>query len=300
MIITVGDSVCWGQGLKEEHKFDALFAAVKGMELTRLAHSGAVIGSSTDSSTEAEDGEIPVPYPSVWQQILSQKDWSQVETLLLNGGLTDVGLFRILSPWTSTMQLTQLVDQFCNKHMQRLLEASAGKLTAPDARVAVVGYYPILSPQSEATETQFQSLLELHGIATTLLIAGSEFSFSDFIPRIVENCLTFWNRSNDALQSAVHVVNATLGRDVCEFVKLPFTEENAMWAPHSLLWELTPLLLPEDEVSEQRAKACEMLYRYVVDIPQLIECVRASAGHPTVEGAARIAETLSGALWAPR
>lgn len=28
MILTFGDSICWGQGLKEEHKFDFLLAVV--------------------------------------------------------------------------------------------------------------------------------------------------------------------------------------------------------------------------------------------------------------------------------
>jgi len=69
-----------------------------------------------------------------------------------------------------------------------------------------------------------------------------------------------------------------------------------MWALQSLLWELTPLLLPENEVSNSLGNACEAFYGDLVHLPQWIQCARASAGHPTVEGAARIAAALSAAL----
>src|SRR5579859_203276 len=149
VILTVGDSVSWGQGLKEEHKFDLLFAHAKGLALTRVAHSGAVIGTSNDSATEIEQGEIPVSWPSVWQQVLAVKDWSQVEIVLLNGGLNDVSLTRILNPAVQAKQVADLVNQFCNIGMQALLSATAGKITLPNARIAVVGYYPIFSNSRE-------------------------------------------------------------------------------------------------------------------------------------------------------
>lgn len=296
MILTVGDSVCWGQGLKEEHKFDFLIAQAKSLMLTRVAHSGAVIGTSNDSATEIEQGEIPVSWPSVWQQVLAEKDWSQVEIALLNGGINDVSLTRILNPAVQAKQVADLVNQFCNIGMQDLLLATAGKLTLPNARIAVVGYYPIFSNQSGATEIQFKSLLELHGITSSSVFAEEALSLDSLIPNVVENCLTFWTRSNDALQTAVDSVNGKLGRNVCRFVKLPFTEANALWAPQALLWELTPLLLPEDEVSGPRGKVCEVLYGDVVHVPRWIQCVRASVGHPNVQGAAKIAEALLASL----
>ena len=296
MILTVGDSVCWGQGLKEEHKFDFLVATAKSIQFQRTAHSGAIIGTSKDTSTVIEPGEIPLGLPSVWQQVLTPRDWSQVELVLLNGGINDVSLSRILSPATSASQLASWIDQFCDKEMQELLEATAGKLTVPGARIAVIGYYPILSFQSGQTPIQFQSLLEIHGVATHSVLASSQFSLLDLVPQVIDNCLAFWQKSNVALQAAVDAANATLGRTTCVFVKLPFAEQNALWAPHSLLWELTPLLLPEDEVSDPREKVCQILYGDVVHIPQWVQCVRASLGHPRVEGAARIASAVLAAL----
>jgi lysophospholipase L1-like esterase len=54
--------------------------------------------------------------------------------------------------------------------------------------------------------------------------------------------------------------------------------------------------LPEDEVSDPRAVACQALYGDLVHVPQWIQCVRASTGHPNVEGAALIANTLEAVL----
>ena len=293
MILTVGDSVCWGQGLIEEHKFDSLFAKAKGMAFSRVAHSGAVIGSQTDSSKKVENGEVPVASPSNWQQVLGQRDWTQVDLVLLNGGINDVGLTRILSPWTNPDQLNQWIDQFCRQSMQQLLEAVAGKLSQPSAKIAVIGYFPILSGQSRfPSDDHFRMLLELHGIATSSVALKATLAPKDMIPSVVGNCLTFWKMSNAKLQAAVDGANAMQNTDTCVFVRLPFTEENAMWAPNSLLWELSPLLGPEDEVASSRSAVCEKIYGDVVHIPQWIQCVRASTGHPNVDGAAKIANAL--------
>jgi len=121
MIFTIGDSLSWGQGLIEQHKFDVIFARSKATQLKRGAHSAATIGTRTDSSAEIETGEIPIASPSLWQQVLAQGDWSQFELVLVNGGINDVSLTRILSPWTRIAQLEQWIDQFCNQAMQGLL-----------------------------------------------------------------------------------------------------------------------------------------------------------------------------------
>ncbi len=296
MILTVGDSVGWGQGLKKEHKFNFIFAQAKGLTLTSVAHSGAVIGTSKDSETEIEQGEIPVSWPSLWQQVLAQEDWSQVQIVLLNGGAMMSAFTRILEsggPDDFDGRASESVLQCGNA---RSADGNCWKVDPPNARIAVVGYYPIFSNQSGATEMQFKSLLELHGVTSSSVIAEDTFSLDSLIPNVVDNCLTFWNKSNDALQTAVDAVNGKLGRNVCRFVKLPFTEANALWAPQSLLWELTPFLLPEDEVSDLRGNECEILYGDVVHIPRWIQCVRASVGHPNLEGAVRIAEALSASL----
>jgi lysophospholipase L1-like esterase len=297
MIVTMGDSVTWGQGLLDIHKFDRLFAA--GRELTRIAHSGATIGAQTDNSTEKVYPEVPVAHPSVWQQVLGFQDWADVDVVILNGGINDVSLTRILNPLVPATQITQLTTQFCQEGMKALLETAVGKLVKPEAKIAVVGYYPILSGESFfENENQPRMLMELHGVATSSVALGTTFSVEGLIPAIEANCLAFWKTSDTALQAAVDAANENARRDACVFVQAPFTEENSMWAKHPLLWELSPLLDAEDEaeIKTLRDRACTELYGDVVDALQWAKCDRASVGHPNVEGAAKIAAALTAAV----
>ena len=297
MIVTIGDSVCWGQGLLDVHKFDRIFAA--GAELNRVAHSGAILGSATDNSTQKEYPEVPVSYPSVWQQVEAVEDWTDVDLVILNGGINDVSLTRILSPWVSAQQIEQLTQQFCLAEMARLLPVAVGKLVKPGARIAVLGYYPILSPLTEFDDMrQAQMLMESHGVATMSAALGTQPDTAALVPRIVENCMTFWTVSDTALQAAVAQTNAALGRNACVFVATPFTEVNALWAPKAQLWQLSALLDAEDEaeIKVLRDRACDELYGDVVHLFTWIKCDRASVGHPDVSGAAWIAEALAAAL----
>jgi len=43
------------------------------------------VGSEIDTSTQKLHPEIPVPYPSNWQQLGSVIDWSEVEAVIING-----------------------------------------------------------------------------------------------------------------------------------------------------------------------------------------------------------------------
>ncbi|HEY9128062.1 MAG TPA: hypothetical protein VIM62_13095 [Acidobacteriaceae bacterium] len=300
MILTLGDSVTWGQGLVDEHKFDRIYAA--GRDLTRLAHSGAIVGTAADTSTESVHPEIPVPYPSIWQQMSSVGDWSEIDRVIVNGGINDVSVTRIVNPQKTTGTIAGLTLQFCMAEMSDLLTALAGKVKA-DARIGVVGYFPILSPRSfsqgsmsSAQEKQARMLMEMHGIATRSEAMGVTADARGLIERIVENSMTFWIASRDALKVAAANANGVAGREVCVYVEPPFTEANSLWADHPLLWELDLALNATDELRPLRDMECEKLYGDLAHLIPWAVCDRASVGHPNVEGAAKIAEALTAAL----
>ena len=239
MIITIGDSVCWGQGLEDVHKFDRILANTwlgnaadlesENGGLKRLAHSGSTLGAQTDNSTETAYPEVPVSYPSVWQQITTVPDWTDVDLLILNGGINDVSLTRILNPWVSPAQIAQLTQQFCLGEMSRLLPVAAGKLVKDGARVAVLAYYPILSAETKFDNPkQALMLMEQHGVATSSVALGKTLDPAALVPAIVDNCMSFWNASNTSLQSAVDQTNAAVRRQVCVFVSPGFTVANAL------------------------------------------------------------------------
>src|SRR5262245_64255592 len=43
-LLVLGDSVVWGQGLKDQHKTARMLATHLGAEMTMMAHAGAKIG----------------------------------------------------------------------------------------------------------------------------------------------------------------------------------------------------------------------------------------------------------------
>lgn len=298
MILTFGDSVTWGQGLLDEHKFDRIYAGP--LLLPRSAHSGAIIGASTDTSGQKEYPEIPVPYPSLWQQIAAVTDWTDVDVVVVNGGINDVSLTRILNPWIASDHISDLTKQFCQGEMTKLLGMLASKLVKPGARIALTGYYPILSGASSfENEKQPRLLMEMNGIATSSVVTAKTFDVATLVPQIVANCLMFWKTSTESLKAAADATNATLGHSMCFFVETRFTEANALWGSDALLWELSPTLDAEDEVTELRDRACDAVYGDLVHLPEWghwYQCYRASVGHPNVRGAAKIAVALADAL----
>jgi len=296
MILTLGDSVTWGQGLLDNHKFDRVFAS--GGPLSRVAHSGAVVGSEQDTSSQKVHPEIPVPYPSIWQQIESVGDWSDIDAVILNGGINDVSLTRILNPWIQADQISQLSQQFCGAAVTALLASLASRLKS-GARVLVIGYYPILSQSSNPdNEKQLRMLMEMHGVATASVATETTVDIDTILPRIIDNCLTFWTTSKQSLTDAVNRINQTIGHQICTFVDPGFTEANSLWASDPMLWELTPELDAEDEVTTLRNAECQAEYGDLVHLPewgQWYICCRASVGHPNVQGAQQIAEKLTAA-----
>jgi lysophospholipase L1-like esterase len=76
-ILTLGDSVMWGQGLRQPHKFvqlavDALQSGGKQVSLAALPHSGAVLCDGPAPPAPHQDflfGELPRSFPSISSQL---------------------------------------------------------------------------------------------------------------------------------------------------------------------------------------------------------------------------------------
>src|SRR5437588_1288857 len=77
-LLVIGDSISWGQGLKEDHKtwymVKAWLEQNSGREVREVveAHSGALVGSVGDPQSKSFtsfDGELSRPYPNVNDQL---------------------------------------------------------------------------------------------------------------------------------------------------------------------------------------------------------------------------------------
>jgi len=189
-MLVLGDSVMWGQGLLDEHKFTYMvrqwICAKRNnggcpdqadVQLHVEAHSGAVIAQPDSKHQKDEDpftrklapirypGEVNHEYPTVWGQVdLAGRYYldnsiplDEVDLILLNGGINDMGATRILAPKLLGFiagNINDFAKKYCEEEMKLLLDKVAN--TFPKARIVVPGYFPLVSlntPENLLTET---------------------------------------------------------------------------------------------------------------------------------------------------
>lgn len=293
LLLAIGDSVMWGQGLDDENKFYRLVCdslsqrdEYAGMTATLMAHSGATIGAALKHTARAAPGEVPWSYPTIVQQCDSYDgDPDQVRVILLDGGINDVRVGAIVNPRTTSEVLSGLVELYCHNSMVTLLGAVARKFA--NCRIIVTGYYQILSVASSYAPTV--SFLMLNGItdAAELISAGAGFS------NLVDQSHRFWLESDQALAAAVDEVNDGVADGRISFVRSGFSEQNSVFQEGSLLWGfdgVPPFVNASDGLSDFRAQVCSNYYHD--DVVGCAICRFASVGHPTASGAIRYYEQI--------
>jgi hypothetical protein len=298
-LVTVGDSVHWGQGLTLAHKLHFLVEAEvrrshPGLVHYLGAHSGAVIGIGTTVRRHPADGEVPVPYPTIVEQVAAFPGVAaDAIAVIVNGGINDVDIRTILNPFVPRSVLHDLIEEYCYDSMRTLLTTIAGVFDNPATWIVTTPYYPILSPRSRPFGIPF--LLAHEGLA---LPAGLNALEGSNI--VVAKCMQFWDESSDALMRAVADANALLPRTRIAVADPGFGDDNAVFAGTPWLFGLANdvMMSPQDEVVEERHAACDAAIP-AADWAARQQCYRASAGHPNVRGARRYADAILAVLAHP-
>jgi hypothetical protein len=262
-MITLGDSIMWGQGLPESMKFRTLvqnwlqaqFGSTRTVkQWPTRAHSGAQIfvdGSEADTITNLP-GEIPSGHPSVKMQVdLTASDLIQagirlndVDLVLLDGGINDVGVLNILLPTNSTGSVKQMTDQNCVVRMAQLLPRVMGMF--PNAAIVVTGYFPIASANSDLAA--LAALTAALGAEAGTTVGGGAFGgAAGFVvgavgrDQMVNNSTT-WN--SEAQFGLMNLVNSTnqpsMGHPRLALAWPKFGPDNCFAAPNSYLFNLAP------------------------------------------------------------
>jgi lysophospholipase L1-like esterase len=284
-MVVLGDSVPWGQGLLEEHKFHTLVQKGLGGSIAKdvIAHSGATIGVRTTRTGKA-DGEVPISYPTIVQQCDEYSNApEQVDLVLLNGGINDIDIRTILNPFTDEDDLSDDIRKYCYLDMKTLLGKVLAKFTK--AKIVLTGYYPIISKQSHPL--RILPFLDILGIGFP-----SGFYVDPIFEKIAALSIQFWKESDQQLARAVTDTDG--GRII--FVPAPFTEANSVFTDDPWLFALNADLSPQDEVIAARENSCDLYFDEPLDLVSREQCHRASAGHPNVTGSRNIAEAVLRAL----
>jgi len=304
-MLVLGDSVMWGQGLADEHKFSYMVRQwicerrnngscpdKEDVQVHVEAHSGAVIAKpEKDNQKKEEDrftrdvapvrypGEVNNDYPTVWGEVdLARRYYSdksipleEVDLILLNGGINDMGAPRILAPKILGFlagNINDFAKKYCEDDMKLLLDKVAN--TFPNARIVVPGYFPLVTldtPENLLMETIGYLFLGKKEKASK---QGANEEESPNSPNEVavahkpsKSLVHMANRSRDwtvasnaALAAAVKSFNGShAGLPLMEnkspspppdasaralFVPVLFADENAYAAKSALLWKLVP------------------------------------------------------------
>jgi hypothetical protein len=294
-IVSMGDSIIWGQGLLPSEKFDVLVQQALspkypgGVTLESVAHSGAVIGAS-GARGNPEPGEVPSPRPSIIEQCDNYANSpATVDLVLMNGGINDVGVASILNPFALIPSLDARVVHACHDGMLILLNKVAAKFSKPSCKILVTSYYSILSARSDPLGVI--KLLSLFGIA----VPGFLDNDVDFINPVLNRCEAFFQDSSQQLKLAV----AAAGDPRIAFIPSGFTDANSAFVPAtSWLWglDLDDDMDPQDPVAAARRPLCDAAHPDPLQIPERETCYRASAGHPNIQGAIQFSRQILAAL----
>lgn len=295
-VVVLGDSILWGQGLRDHEKIYRRVATTFGERLGNigmycdlLAHSGAIIGIGDDGKERSSNapplyGEVNVDFPTILEQCARYTIAPEtVDLVLIDGGINDVGLTRLFDPTIGSRELSRLTELHCGAHMETLLKRVAAKFRT--AAIVATGYYRIISPLSNVV--YLPMLLEALLGCPLVLSAG-------VTPALMENCRIFAETARGALFSAVSRVNAQLGGPPRIVAAVPpFGDANVALGPDPLIYGVNYDLSPQDTfIREQRKQACAA----AGDRTNQTICQLASAGHPNARGAEVYANTVLQAL----
>jgi lysophospholipase L1-like esterase len=290
-MLVLGDSIMWGQGLRDRDKFwwrikNWLQEKTGRRVQERIeAHSGAAIEvtNPADSAFISNNGEVNLLTPTINEQVdralRYYSDPSKVDLILVNGCSNDVDVNNLLDISTSLDSLETSIREKCGTRMQSLLTRIVKGF--PRAHTVVTSYYRIVSPETESN--LFTQLLVKK--LTSLRPSARKMNDREMKARLVANSETWFRVSTASLAQAVAAVNSDLRQAGSSqrvfFAEIEFSPEHAFSAPQTLLWNFkfastnlsglrkaiviltlgTAAYKPDDDVRQVRSQACKETYR---------------------------------------
>jgi lysophospholipase L1-like esterase len=290
-MLVLGDSILWGQGLREPQKsWYRVKCWLQGktgriVDVVVKAHSGAIVERSPGhtQSFNSPDGEVNLPLPSINEEldeaIKSYGDVTMVDLILLDGCINDVDVRSLLNASVDRNLIRERAANSCGKAMARLLRRTTAAF--PNAHVVVPGYYRIVSTETE--DNAFIRLLvkKLAGPPTS----GEKLNDKERRDRLITNSEEFYTVSTSSLREAIRQVNEELqargSKQKILFAEIQFWPEHAFSAKDTLLWTFvfastnlsgfrkllviltfgTSAYKPNDAMRKERIASCKETYK---------------------------------------
>ena len=334
-LLVLGDSISWGQGLRDDHKASYLvklwLEQQTGREVrqTIQAHSGAVIGSS-ESSLEATardaaltlDGELSRADPTINDQIdYAVKAFgnpARVDLVIVDGCINDLDSRRLLNAAYAPDDIRKIAEVKCGAPVETLLRRIT--TTFRSAQVVLTGYYPILTEKT-ANDLFMRALAKRFYSPPA---NAPKLSDKSVRARLIAISREWYQTSNQSLSTAARKVESELmaagSRQHVLFASPAFRTENAFAAKETRLWGFDASWLRKmlavftlgrvqlrsnDELRGYRSDLCKKLLKNVApETPEqkathedrLVRCRLAAVAHPNRKGAAMYAEAIGDLL----
>ncbi len=264
VMVVIGDSVAWGQGLRPENKFSCRTA--RWLEETTgrpvvvhvYAHAGAVIQRERAESWEIKylekakvslGREVNVSFPTILEQVgeaVEDQNGSltPVDLVLLDGCINDVKKERIMDPTLGVEGLKSEIKPRCDVPVRNLLDR-VGK-AFPNAEVIATGYFPLVfqgEPKGYTRHNVIKKGTAKNNITNFMIKYVSKRKFPEDCKKDVRFCLDpmsrAWVEESSALfTDAIREANEKFHTDRFAFVQPTISSEFAFATPNSMLWAL--------------------------------------------------------------
>lgn len=246
-MLVLGDSILWGQGLREQQKswfrVKCWLQETTGriVDVTVKAHSGAVVETSAGQtqSYSSPNREVNLPLPSINEELdealKDYGDGARVDLVLVDGCINDVDVRNLLNASINVDLIRDRTKESCGAAMTRLLRRVVASF--PNAHVILPSYYRIVSQETE--DSAFIRLL-VKQLAGKPVVEGRRLSDKEMRDRLIANSEEFYTVSTAGLREAVRQVNEELqaraSKQKVLFVNIQFWPEHAFSAKDTLLW----------------------------------------------------------------
>jgi lysophospholipase L1-like esterase len=291
-MLVIGDSIMWGQGLREEEKFSSrvkCWLQEKTKREVRVhveAHSGAVVSAASAAklSFTTSNGEVNLPAPTINEQLdhavqFYNESRSTPALILMNGCINDVGVKSLLAASTPIEDIRARARTSCGDEMYALLQRV--RISFPQAFVLVIGYYPLFSPKT--SDNSFTRLL-VKKLNYKKPDSG-RMTDKEMRERLIAISDEWYKTSTVSLAEAVAKTNGEAGLESLPakvmFVEIQFGPEHVFAAPDTLLWNFifgstnlsgfrkviilltfgTAAYKPNDHMRQSRVKSCEQTFK---------------------------------------
>jgi lysophospholipase L1-like esterase len=330
-LLVLGDSISWGQGLRDEHKASYLvkrwLEQQTGREVrqTIQAHSGAVIGPSESSldvaardAALALDGELSRAYPTINDQVdYAVKAFgnpARVDLIIVNGCINDLDSRRLLNAANTPDDIREIAQAKCGPPVEALLRRITS--TFPSAQVVITGYYPILSEKT-ANDLFMRALAKRFYSPEP---NARKMNDKALRARLIAISREWYHTSNQLLSATARKIEAELmaggSHQHVLFADPAFRTENAFAAKETRLWGFDATwvrkmlavftlgrvqLRSNDERRSYRSDLCKKYFNKPADeTPEqlgaredrLMRCRLAAVAHPNRKGAAMYADAI--------